>query len=247
MSLGKNDASNPSLISPKQFVNELRKIRAIALEYNLDLPVPGVKNNLHLLYQMSQVGMVLIENQLILCFKLPLVSKQKFNLYKFTNFPILLEQSYYAYVNPQKNYIGLNNEKDKYISLNRHQVKNCFKITNTNLICKQTFPIFEASNSDVCEIDLLRNMNNSVNCNVYIHYIVTKKENCHYISKKLLYINQRGKFEPLLICRRPEYVNKPDQSNKQEKGTALGSTTYLRWYAMDRSESQSSYHEQKKN
>lgn len=87
ISINQNNINNPNLIPPKLFYNELNKIQSHIAAMELDLPARVDFKNLALFYQLSRAESIIINDQLIIRFILPIVNTKKYNLYKSTSLP----------------------------------------------------------------------------------------------------------------------------------------------------------------
>lgn len=168
ISLNQNNGNNPNLIPPKLFYNELKKIHSQITAMELDLPLQIKQENLATFYQISLVESKIIKDQLIVSFTLPLVNTKKYILYKSTSLPVLIKNNLYSFIVPHHEYVALDSVKDKYIPITNDELKACFQISETNLICKETFPIMSAIGTSICEINLLRMDKVSDECNIRI-------------------------------------------------------------------------------
>lgn len=174
ISLRQNNMNNPNIIPPKLFYNELKKIHAQITAKELDLPLPITYSNLALFYQISTVESVLIKNQLIISFTLPLVNTKKYILYKSTSLPTRIKNNLFNFITPHHEFVALDHVKDKYIPITNEELKQCSQITDIDLICKETFPIMSAIGTKICEINLLRMDKVSDECNNRITNISTE-------------------------------------------------------------------------
>lgn len=168
ISLNQNNVNNPNLIPPKLFYNELRKIQSNIATMELDLPAKVDFKNLALFYQLSRAESIIIEDQLIIRFILPIVNTKKYNLYKSTSLPVLIKEKLYNFIVPHHEFVALDDDKDKYIPITKEELKSCLQINEKNLICKETFPIMSAIGTNICEINILRMEKVSNECNIRI-------------------------------------------------------------------------------
>lgn len=150
ISLGPNNMNNPTLIPPKLFFDQLKKIQSIISTQELDLPLPLTNSNLATFYQLSKAESRIYNNNLIVCFTLPLISTQTYSLFKSTSFPYKIQNNLFSYIIPHHEYVALDSVKDKYIPITNSELENCLQVSNSYLICKETFPIMSAINTKIC-------------------------------------------------------------------------------------------------
>lgn len=174
ISLGPNNMNNPNLIPPKMFFDQLKKIQNIISTQDLDLPIPLTSKNLATFYQISKAESSIVDNNLIICFTLPLISTQTYTLYKSTSFPYRIQNNLFSYIIPHYEYVALDSVKDKYIPITNNELENCLQISNTYLICKETFPIMSAINTKICEINLLRMEKVDKECNIRVSNLTSE-------------------------------------------------------------------------
>lgn len=160
--------SNPNVIPPKVFFQELLNIKNAVSSLDLDLPLPLVRESLAQFYQIVSPSSGIIDNTLIIKFSIPLVSTKKYILYKGTSMPYRIKDNLFSYIVPHHEYVALDTFYEKYAAISEQEISNCFHVNITNLVCKQTFPILAAYKTKTCEINLLRSMNISDECNVRV-------------------------------------------------------------------------------
>lgn len=162
---------NFQLIPPKMFMNELERVEKAVKSQGLHLPLALTTENLPKFYQMASTEGRIVDNHLVLRISVPLVEMRNFVLYKVISVPRRNENNAtdgndetFSYVMPRNEYIALDAANEQFVTLNLEDVRNCHRIDEKNLICKQTFPIMAIQNNLACEINLLRNTNNTNTC-----------------------------------------------------------------------------------
>lgn len=168
ISLSENNPNNPHLLPPKIFFEELRKILTSISARNLDLPFQLKTNAMSMFYRISVAEATVINGQLVICFKMPLVHTEQFDLFKATSLPYRVKENIFSYIVPRHEYIALDKFKDKYIPITNDELDNCFQLNNENLICKRTFPIMYSLKTKICEVILLRENIISDICNIRV-------------------------------------------------------------------------------
>lgn len=160
--------SNPNVIPPKILIEELLKIKTRISSLELDLPFPIVQENLPLFYQIASSSTNIVNRTLLIAFSIPLISTKQYALYKSTSMPYRLKENLFAYIVPHYEYIALDKFDEKFVAITNDEISNCFSVDSSNIICKQTFPILSAIHTQTCEINLLRSLNVSSECNIRI-------------------------------------------------------------------------------
>lgn len=138
------------------------------------MPIPLTTDNLAIFYQISKAESRIIDNKLIVCFTLPLISTQTYTLFKSSSLPYKITGYIYSYIIPHYEYVALDSVKDKYIPITNSELENCFQISNTYLVCKETFPIMFAIGTKICEINLLRLEKVVDECNIRVSNLTSE-------------------------------------------------------------------------
>lgn len=168
MSVGQKSPNSPTLIPPQLFLNELHRIRSTITARNLDIPIELTINNLPTLYSISTPETRILRNQMIISFTIPLVTVQDFFVYKVTTLPYRIQNNLFSYLIPTHDYIALDSFKEKYVYLSNEELSNCHTISSTSLACPQTTPIMASIISGLCEINILKQVEELDNCNYRI-------------------------------------------------------------------------------
>lgn len=158
--------SNEAILPPAIYKNLLWQIRNSLSGMNLDLPLPITTENLPALYKLTKTESKFIDNNLVIVFKIPLVSNERYKLYKATSLPYRIAENLFGFIVPQMEYMALDLFRQKYVALNKNILAACNHLSSTNVMCKQTLPIVNANKIKSCEIDLLRRKDVAVDeCN----------------------------------------------------------------------------------
>lgn len=153
------------LIPPRMFLSELERVSLRVARDGLFLPMALTGENLAKFYQITTTEGRIVDNNLVVRFSIPLVENKKFTLYKATSAPRRNDTSdEFNFIVPQNKYIGVDNYKENFVTLTLEELKNCHRIANNNLVCKQTFPVLTANNNIGCEINLLRDTKMTSTC-----------------------------------------------------------------------------------
>lgn len=82
--------------------------------------------------------------------------------------PFRINKNLFSYIVPHHEYIALDTFFEKYVAITNDEISNCFHVNSSNIICKQTFPILSAYHTQTCEINLLRSLNISSECDIRV-------------------------------------------------------------------------------
>lgn len=161
--------SSPIIIPPKIFVEELEKIQNYASKMSLYLPFEVKSENLASFYQISKPEMRIHKGILIVSLSVPLIRKDKFNLYKITSLPFREKNSnLFGLLVPQYEYIAVHDEDSQYIGLTESILDDCIQASAYRFICQQTFPIFTSFENGPCEMNALIGEKLSKYCDVRV-------------------------------------------------------------------------------
>lgn len=160
-------SSSFQLIPPRTFMNELARVNQLVARQELQLPLPLTGENLSKFYQMTTTEGRIIDNNLVIRMSIPLVEAKKFVLYRAISVPHRNDSSEtFTYITPRNEYIAFDSLNDKSVTLTYEELKACHRLDRKNLVCKQTFPVMSAANNLGCEINMLRNTNETSNCDM---------------------------------------------------------------------------------
>lgn len=160
--------SNPNIIPPKVLFEELNNIKGAISSLELDLPFPASRESLSLFYQIATPRARIEKDALVIDISIPLIKTKKYVLYKGTSMPYRIHGNLFSYIVPHHEYIALDTFFEKYVAITNDEISNCFHVNSSNIICKQTFPILSAYHTQTCEINLLRSLNVSTECNIRV-------------------------------------------------------------------------------
>lgn len=165
-------SSNFQLIPPQMFMNELERVKTIIKRQDLELPLPLTNGNLAQFYQMATTEGRIIDKNLVIRISIPLVDAKKFMLYRTISVPYRNESSdTYSFIKPRHEFIAIDNRNGKFLTLTNDELNACHRLDSKNRICKQTFPIVSINsnyNNSDCEINMIRNGEQSSNCDTEI-------------------------------------------------------------------------------
>lgn len=156
--VGKKNAQIPTILSSDTLLTELNNIRNIVGDEGLDFPQKITSKNVQFLFQRSSPEISLLDDQIFLTFRFPLISKlssNRFTLFKVTSSLYNVKDNLYSFVVPNHDFIAIDHNKEHYTSLTVDDLNMCRQISNmTSIICKQTVLMSTLTSSE-CEISLL--------------------------------------------------------------------------------------------
>lgn len=123
--------------------------------------------NLNVFYHISVPESVVMNNQLILSFKIPLVVLGRYNLFKFTPMPYQIRGDIFGYRITEEEHIIFEENRDMYLTITTKSLENCMHLDDGLLICKETSPIFNADrDTQKCEVNLIKSGKISSKCEI---------------------------------------------------------------------------------
>lgn len=158
-------SSSFQLIPPRIFMNELERVNQLVSRQDLQLPLPLNTENLPKFYQLTTTEGRIIDNNLVIRMSIPLVEAKKFQLYRVIGLPHRNENNdTFTYIVPRHEHIAFDSFNEKFVTLTNDELKACHRLDRKNLVCKQTFPIKNAAYNLGCEINVLRQTNQTQSC-----------------------------------------------------------------------------------
>jgi hypothetical protein len=138
------------LIIPTQLRNELNVISG-QIPKDLTLPITNIQTDFKQIYQFLQVKTRLTDKYLIFEMRLPLVSKDAYNIYRVI--PISHKQGNNSVsITPIADYIAINMEKDTYIPMSSTDLQECVPYEFSAHLCHLKHPIYQRkSDKDLCK------------------------------------------------------------------------------------------------
>lgn len=163
-------SNSPYLIPPKILLEELKKIQDQIIQQQITLPFEAKNENLGKFYQLSTIYSEIINGFLYIKYSVPLVGLRKFLLHKITSFPFSLgESNLFSFVIPRYEYIAIDEDNNRFfITLTNKETQSCFHTFADTLLCKNTFPIFNANLKSNCELNILLRRNDTSSCDLRI-------------------------------------------------------------------------------
>lgn len=188
ISVSQNNPNTPFLIPPKTFYEELQRIERNIANRSLFLPFELRKDTLFMFYRTSTVESTIYNGHLIINYKIPLIAKDEFNLYKSTSLPYRVKDTIFSYIVPQYEYTAFDKRKQNFIPISENVLSQCTKVSTDSFICKRSFPILRVTEQNNCEVNLIRELGISNSCNIRLSNItkemwikMTEENNFIYI------------------------------------------------------------------
>lgn len=151
MLFSQNNILHPSVITPKQLRTELMKIR---LNPDSEFPIdPANYNNVYHYFSISKLAVITSQNLIIYAIKLPVVTKELYQLYNLIPLPspTLNCPSIYTFINPTYSYLLLSNTRIYYGQAK--DLSTCTKIMADDFICEKII-IHLIRERPICETEL---------------------------------------------------------------------------------------------
>lgn len=206
IAIGHKTPNSPALVQPSLFLEELIEVQNIISTRDLKMPLEVKRENLAAFYHITTPEMAIIEDQLIFSFKIPLIQNKNFTVYKVNSLPMKWKEEYYSYIVPTYEFVALDSYMDNYITLTYIDLENCYHIQDRELICAETSPIMHTKVMNNCEINFIKNLNNTENCNIRVGkfeneiWIKLRQENSWLFvlpKEQKVFINCKKYFENL--------------------------------------------------
>ena len=143
---------NIHLLSPEQLRNELNIISG-QLGRDLSLPTENIQTEIDKIYHLLKVKARATQEYLIFEIKIPLVSRDNYDLYRLLSIPQKIGNKT-ATIVPVSDYIAINLHKDNYIVLTETDIQQCTRYNERSEICHSAKPIFHfKSEESLCVKD----------------------------------------------------------------------------------------------
>lgn len=140
---------NLHLISPHQFRDQLNIISG-QLPQDLSLPIKNIQTDVAQIYHLLVTTARITEKYLICEIRIPLITRDTFDLYKVIAIPHQSEEKIVSVV-PISDYIAINLRKDTYLALTEKDTTQCMQYDHSFRLCKTKKPIYNLkSDQDLC-------------------------------------------------------------------------------------------------
>lgn len=130
---------NYHMLSPEQLKQQLSLI-SNHLEKDITLPINNVQNDITSIYHLLFVKARMTEKYLIIELRVPLVTRDSYELFNTIPIPVLSNNSLFT-ITPISPYVAINLKKDSYFILSSEDVTACRRTENDNkLLCHMRKP-----------------------------------------------------------------------------------------------------------
>lgn len=130
------------------------QILTISSQLQGDLTMPVEQTNFADIYKMLKVSSRLFSNYLIIEIKIPLVSKEVYELDRVISLPQNKNQQTY-YIMPTYPYIAFNLRKDTAMFLTDDDLHLCLHTTGDRILCSLNTPIYDIEmKQSICQLNI---------------------------------------------------------------------------------------------
>lgn len=130
---------NLHLLTPEQLMNELSVISS-QLPKDVCLPINNVHTELHKIYHLLQVKARMLEDALIFEIRIPLVSRESYEIMNIISIP-KQEGNKMISIVPVAEYVSINLKKDTYIPMSNQNLQDCIH-TSDKYYCRIRKPVY---------------------------------------------------------------------------------------------------------
>ncbi|KAH9645752.1 hypothetical protein HF086_002679 [Spodoptera exigua] len=138
------------LLTPAQISDELSTISS-QLSKDVALPIDNVHSDLSKIYDLLTVKTRMLEDYVMFEIRLPLISRDKFEIFKVVPIPKYQDGNMITLV-LVSDYISINIRKDSYISMTENDIKQCL-VLSTTYYCHSRKPEYQMKEGDnLCQM-----------------------------------------------------------------------------------------------
>lgn len=151
-----NGKLHPSMISAQQLKAQLVEIHS-HLPKETILPQELTDDNIIQYYKHIKTRARLIDDKLVFELRVPLLYKEKFQLFQLIPVPVQIENDTMAFIQPSAKYFMVTQRKVEYYMLNEMEFSSCIKYTEDAYCCVFNDPLYSATETlGNCELKLLK-------------------------------------------------------------------------------------------
>ena len=136
---------NLHLLTPEQLIEELSTISS-QLQNDVSLPVENIHSKLQNIYGLLRVRTRMLEEFLIFEIRLPLVSRDSYEIFKLIPVPKQQDGNMINLI-PVSSYVSVNIKRETYIPMTENDVKTCFTQVDT-YYCHSQKPEYKMTNDN---------------------------------------------------------------------------------------------------
>uniref|UniRef100_A0A2A4IWQ1 Envelope fusion protein n=1 Tax=Heliothis virescens TaxID=7102 RepID=A0A2A4IWQ1_HELVI len=138
------------LLTPTQISDELSTISS-QLSKDVALPIDNVHSDLSKIYDLLTVKTRMLEDYVMFEIRLPLISRDKFEIFKIVPIPKYQDGNMITLV-LVSDYISINIRKDSYITMTENDIKQCL-VLSTTYFCHSRKPEYQMKEGDnLCQM-----------------------------------------------------------------------------------------------
>ncbi|XP_047985026.1 uncharacterized protein LOC125225360 [Leguminivora glycinivorella] len=142
---------NPHVLTPEQLINELSAV-ASNLPRDVSLPIDNLHTDLRKIYNLLKVKARMMDDVLIFEIRLPLVSRDIYELLRIIPIPKRTGNKITAVI-PVSEYVSINMKKDMYIPVSENDIRAC-TISSDSYFCYIKKPVYQLKgDNSFCESD----------------------------------------------------------------------------------------------
>lgn len=146
----------PEVMSPGRVIRAFQRSRS-NFPKDLTIPVTLSMAQGHALLKISDVHIFVKRNILSYVIETPLVNNIVYNMYQLIPFPTPTSDSLtdFIFIESAKDYLLIDETKQTYVLIDKEDLAGCKKESETERLCKQTFPLMYTHTSQECVVSLL--------------------------------------------------------------------------------------------
>lgn len=147
-----NGRFNLHLITPEQLLNALSTISS-KLTKDVSLPINDIHSDLRKIYDLLEIKTRLLEDIIIFEIKLPLISRDSYEIFKTIPIPKTTGPSDMISIISVSEYISINMKKDTYIDVSEEDLRSCRTVAGV-YYCHILRPIYQIKgDKNLCETE----------------------------------------------------------------------------------------------
>ncbi len=162
------DLKMDNILPHKSLSNSLQQLHEQLSYNNEKLPFLIDNDTIRKFYNLVDIQCSFSEEKIFVQYLLPIMQEQKFTIYHMTPAPRLIENNIFELIIPDVEYVALDAEKQKYMSINENYLATCKISTSNSRICKLTQAIQYTHNSGACSVRILTAQELSTTCDYRI-------------------------------------------------------------------------------
>jgi len=130
-----------------------------------NFPIEVIPESLSNFLKISIITIFVQLEYLIFSIEIPLISNKQYNVYRLVSLPIVYSTHTLILIEPEIDYLELNNDNEEFFSLTEKQWETCVNL-GTYKLCKGGQTFYHRSRSNNCEVALLANQTIPRTCKI---------------------------------------------------------------------------------